>query len=87
MLRPRMHASRNFGSVGHGAFRFTHIINPFSANITPAKVKIKTLCSDIQIRPGTFEASPANTAPKPRLTNNAGSAQQTNVLIEVNNVR
>lgn len=80
-----MQESRSFGSIGQGALRFIHSISPFMARATPATINICNLCSDTQISAGNCEASPARTAPKPRLTSKAGRAQQMRVLIEVNN--
>lgn len=82
-----MQAALRFGSTGHGAFLFFHSSRPFVASIAAAKVKTSILCSEIQMRPGMFPAKPAITAPRPKLTSNAGRAQQINVPIEPNKVR
>jgi hypothetical protein len=46
-------------------------------------LKTNNLFSDNQIKEGNAETNPTIVAPKPMDTRRAGSAQQTNVLIEV----
>ena len=45
------------------------------------------LCSDIHIKAGILDTSPATTAPIPRETNNAGKAQHNKVLNEANKLK
>jgi hypothetical protein len=82
-----MHASRSFGSMGQGAFLFRQRRSPFINNILPANPKTSSLCSEIHTSAGTFDAIPARTAPSPKLTSKAGSAQHMSVLSEPNNVK
>lgn len=86
-LRPLMQASRKTGSVGQGALRFKKRIIPLAVKRPPAQMKTQTLFSDIQMRPGTFALRPAITAPIPKLTSNAGSAQQSSVDSDVKRVK
>ncbi len=85
--RPLRQASLSFGSNGHGAFRLIQSKTPLSTSIAPANANTYSLFSETQIRPGTLLARPAITAPSPRLTKSAGSAQQMSVLIEPKSVK
>lgn len=85
--RPPRHALRSSGSVGQGALRFIHSQRPLPASNKPAAENRTGLFSEIHIKPGTLDANPAITAPKPKLTSNAGRAQQRSVLSDVNKVR
>ena len=87
VLRPLTQASRSFGSIGQGASLFFHSIKPLSESIAAENANTCILCSDTQISAGTFEATPASTAPKPKLTSSAGKAQQIKVLIEPKSVK
>jgi hypothetical protein len=82
-----MHASRNLESVGQGAFRFFQSQMPLMHKRKPAKTKTINLFSEIQISPGTWLASPANTTPRPMLTSSAGSAQHKSVLMDIKSIR
>lgn len=84
---PEMQAFLKAGSIGHGAFLFLHNKRPLKASIVPAKIKTSDLCSETQINPGIFDVKPARTAPMPRLTKSAGSAQQSKVPVELKSVR
>ena len=69
--------------MGQGVLRFRHKRNPLQINKNPEEIKTPDLCSEIHIRPETFALNPAITAPKPKLTSNAGRAQQRSVVREV----
>ncbi len=75
----RRHAIALSASIGQGALRFCHCIQVDNASNTPAMAKIQTLCSDNAVIHGTALTNPAKTAPIPRDTNKAGSAQQISV--------
>ncbi len=87
VLRPVMQASRSLGSIGQGASLFFQSIRPLSDNIAAENANTCILCSDTQMSAGTFEATPASTAPKPKLTSRVGKAQQIKVLIEPKSVK
>ena len=67
------------GSTGQGAFLLFQIKKPLSTIKKPEIENNKTLYLDNKIKKGKFDSSPANMAPAPKATNNAGKAQQTNV--------
>ena len=69
--------------MGQGALRVRHKSIPLQINKNPEAIKTPNLCSEIHIRPGIFALNPAITAPNPKLTSNAGRAQQRSVLREV----
>ncbi len=73
-----------FGSMGHGILRARHIISPAAVIITAAIPNTQILYRDSQIMAGKELVNPANVAPIPSDTNNAGRAQQTNVPADVN---
>jgi hypothetical protein len=55
-------------------------MTPAANSITPAIANSGTLCSDNHTICGNVVTSPAIAAPAPTDTNNAGNAQQINVL-------
>ena len=55
-------------------------------NIIPANINTLNLCSENQTICGTELTTEAITAPAPKLTNNAGKAQQISVPPDVNKV-
>lgn len=70
--------------MGQGALRARHINIPASSNNTPDIKNIYSLYLLRATNHGAVLTSPANAAPAPMLTINAGRAQQSNVPAEVN---
>lgn len=84
---PVPHAFALSGSIGHAIFLARYCNMPPIVSIMPAKINTSILWADIQIKPGTLDASDAITLPAPRATSVAGKAQHINVLAELNRVK
>jgi hypothetical protein len=74
-----LQSSANSLSLGQGKDLAFHCRNPDIDNITPANINTPNLCSENQTICGTELTTDAITAPAPKLTNNAGKAQQISV--------
>ncbi len=74
-------------SVGQLKDLVRHCRMPEATSITAPKIRMYIFLSENQMSCGTEEMRPAKVAPAPRMTNNAGKAQQTKVLNEENSVR
>jgi hypothetical protein len=71
--------SANSLSLGQGKDLAFHCKKPEIDSITPANINTPNLCSENQTICGTELTKDAITAPAPKLTNNAGKAQQISV--------
>jgi hypothetical protein len=78
-----LQSSANSLSLGQGKDLAFHCKKPEIDNITPANINTPNLCSENQTICGTELTTEAITAPAPKLTNNAGKAQQINVPPDV----
>ena len=74
-----LHALAFNGSAGQGAFLLFHIKKPLNPIRRPEIRNNISLCLDKIIKKGKLDKSPTKTAPAPKATNNAGSAQHTKV--------
>lgn len=77
--RRRPHARPSSGSARQGALRPIHLNTDAAESMTPAPANTQTLLAENQTSPGTLDTRPANTAPAPMTTRNAGSAQHNKV--------
>ncbi|WP_422689463.1 hypothetical protein [Candidatus Methylopumilus universalis] len=81
-----LQSSANSLSLGQGRDLAFHCRNPDIDNIIPANINTPNLYSENQTICGTELTTEAITAPAPKLTNNAGKAQQTSVPPDENRV-
>lgn len=87
MVLNRLHALAFAGSAGQGAKRARHCMKAENANIMADAVNTHCLYSDMTVIHGNAPTNPANAAPMPSVTSNAGSAQQISVPMLVNRLK
>ena len=74
-----MHTRASLGSDGQGLFLACQNMNVETININPEPIKTYILYLDKVVIHGNEEIMPASTAPMPKETNKAGSAQHKRV--------